>query len=278
MEFDFEKNAVVESIDTVPEQYRGLYTEATEGDNKGKFIVADHAKGIVSSYIGVNQSLNKARGDKKTASDESAGRRLALNAFGELVSDLGLEPGEEGDLADVLKDHITDLTDKVKGGKQIKIDLDKVKKEYQAKQDEAIGAKDAEITELRGDLHATKVSDVATAAITAAKGSVELLKPIVERACKVIKEEGRYVVRVVDSQGDFRSDGSGGWMGVKELVAELKSSENYARAFDSETPSGSGSKPGSMKQTPGRQTPEMTSTQKIAAGLKKGQHQGGTGR
>jgi len=275
MEFDFEKNATVESIDTVPEQYRGLYIEITEGDNTGKFGVADHAKGIVKSYIGVNQSLNKARGDKKSASDESATRRLALNAFDELVSDLGLEPGEEGELAEVLKAHIAELTDKVKGGKQIKIDLDKVKKEYEAKQSEAIGVKDAEITELRGDLHATKVSDVATAAITEAKGSVELLKPIVERACKVVKEEGRYVVRVVDAQGDFRSDGSGGWMGVKELVAELKASDSYARAFDSEAPGGTGSKPGSMKQTPGRQTPEMTSTQKIAQGLKKGQHKQG---
>ena len=69
MEFDFEKNATVESIDAVPEKYRGLYVEITEGDNAGKFGVADHAKGIVGSYIGVNQSLNKSRGDKKTASD-----------------------------------------------------------------------------------------------------------------------------------------------------------------------------------------------------------------
>ena len=200
---------------------------------------------------------------------------MALNTFNELASDLGLDVDDEAVLAEVLKAHITDLTDKVKGGKQIKIDLDKVKKEYEAKQAEAIGVKDAEIVELRSDLHSTKVSDVATAAITAAKGSVELLKPIVERACKVVKEEGRYVVRVVDAQGDFRSDGSGGWMGVKELVAELKSSENYARAFDSETPGGSGSTPGSMKQAPGRQTSEMTSTQKIAAGLKKNQHKRG---
>lgn len=275
MEFDFEKNATVETIDTVPEQYRGLYTEITEGDNTGKFGVADHAKGIVKSYIGVNQSLLKARADKKTSSDESATRRIVTKQFEDMASEMGLDVSEENVLADVFSAHIAELTASVKGGKQIKIDLDKVKKEYETKQAEAIGVKDAEIVELRGDLHATKVSDVATAAITAAKGSVELLKPIVERACKVVKEDGRYVVRVVDAQGDFRSDGAGGWMGVKELVAELKASESYARAFDSETPGGSGSKPGSMKQTPGRQTPEMTSTQKIAQGLKKGQHKHG---
>jgi hypothetical protein len=64
-------------------------------------------------------------------------------------------------------------------------------------------------------------------------------------------------------------------MGVTELVTEMKGDEDYGRAFDSEDKGGSGPTPGSMKRTPTPSGKEMSSVDKISAGLQKGQHNKG---
>lgn len=276
MEFDFETNAAVEDVNTVPEQFRGLYVEVVEGDDKGKFVLGDFAKGVVEAYTGTNRSLTKARSDKKTSSDESAQRRIALQSFETILDDLGLD--EDSRTADGLKAKIAELVAAAKNGKELQISMDNLKKEYERKHAEVVDAKDAEISGLRSDIHKTKISDVATGAITDAGGAVDLLKPMIESQCKVINEDGKYVVRVVGENGEPRPNGKGGYMGVADLVAELKLNDKYARAFDSETLSGGGTKPGIGARTSLNTGEELTSVQKIVKGLSKGQHIDGRGR
>lgn len=276
MEFDFTKNAVVENVDAVPEKYRGLYVQATEGEYTGKFVVSAGAKALVEAYIGTNTALASARADKKTSSDESATRRLSLKAFEDLATDMGLEPGDDG-VAAAFKLHIEELTGKVKGGAELKINLDKINKDWEKRMAEANAAKDKEIEAKDTALNSHLVGDVATRALAEAKGSVDLLLPHVKTHCKVVQDDGKYVVRVVDTQGDFRSNGSGGFMGVTELVAEMKGQESFARAFDSEAPSGSGARPGSAAVIAPKSGADLSSMQKISQGLKKGQHVHGAG-
>lgn len=271
-DFNFTDNQTVENLDTVPEKFRGVYEEISEGDDAGKFTISEKAKPLVEAYTGVSSSLDKARADKKKASDESASRRVTQKRVEEFIREqLGVEDIDEEDPLNTLQDQVRTLMEGAKNGKELKINLDKMKADFQKRQDEAVGLKDQEISKLRGDLFQTKVSDVGARSITGEKGSIELLLPIVEKQCKVIEDDGKYVVRVVDGQGDFRSDGKGGWMTVADLVKEMKSDARYAQAFESEAPSGSGSDPNSGKLPGGGRKSDSpkSSIDKIKSGLDK---------
>lgn len=271
MEWDFEKNGTVEKLDDVPEKYRGLYSEVTEGEDAGKFKVSDAAKGLVADYVGTTKSLQQARGDKKTASDEAAQRRTALKHFEDMTSELGIEVEEGDELHSAFKKYVDGLIAQNKEGSETKVNLDKIKGEYERRLNEAIAAKDKELKTMEGNLFDTKVTQVATRELSEAKGSTDLLLPIIKEKCRVVKDGENYVVRVIDDQGDFRSDGAGGWMSVKDLVGEMKGSENYARAFESEAKDGGGKKPNSSSTENRPSTPatggDKTAIQKISSGL-----------
>ena len=217
MEFDFTKNETIESLDSVPERYRGIYVEAD-----GKFTVSDAAKGLVGDYIGVTSTLAGVRVDKKKVTDENAERRLATKAIEDFAQSVGLEVGDEGHLA-ALQAFVDDLQGQVKGGKEIKINLDKINGEWENRFAELGSSKDAEIGEMRSALSKHLISDAASRALAEAKGSIDLLLPHVLNQCKVVKEDGgSYRVTVLDAQGDSRFDGSGGLMGVTPLGLPLQ--------------------------------------------------------
>ncbi len=280
MDFTFKENTTVEALEGVPEKYRGLYA-AGEGDNEGKFTLIPAAAGIVADLLGNQETLLGVRNDKKVVTDENAKRRLAVKAFEDFAQSVGLEAGDEG-MAAALKAHVDDLTAQIKGGKDIKINMDKVNSEAERRIAAITEAKDAELTEMRSALSKHLISDAASRALAEHRGSIELLLPHVLSACKMVrKDNGDYGVTVLDAQGDARLDSAGGFLGVGGLVAEMKTQEKFGVAFESETPGGSGAKPGSMEKShmrPGAQDQQkLTPTQLIAIGLKKGQAVDGRG-
>ena len=278
MDFDFNTNQTVDSLDTVPEKYRGLYAEDTEGDNAGKFSLVEGARVIVADYTGLAKSAAGLRQEKKAASDESASRRVALKGIEDSLTGLGVEVGEEG-VVPAIEAFIKDLQEKVKGGAALKVDMDKLKAQYDTRLAEGLSEKDKELEAMMGTLRKHMITGAANAAIAKHKGSVDLLLPHVQAQCDVVKDDsGEYVVRVKDPEGTYRIGGDGSFMGVEALVADLKTKDAFARAFESEVPGGTGSKPGSMQRPAPRQTQnrdEMSPTEKIRAGLKKGQYVSG---
>lgn len=281
MEFDFEKNGIVESIDSVPEKYRGLYAEGAD-DNAGKFLLSDAAKPLVADYVGVASTLAGIRVDKKKVTDENAERRLSSKAVEDFAQSLGLEVTDDG-VAATLKAFVDDLQGQVKGGKELKINLDKINNDWQTRMAELEAAKNVEIKERDGALHQHLISDAATRALADSKGSIDLLLPHVQRQCKVFRtDDGKYTVQVMDEQGDARFDGQGGMMTVNSLVTEMKTLDKFGRAFDSENQdkSGNGTVPGSLSKSniqPGQPNRELSPVEKIRIGLAKGQaiHGGG---
>ncbi len=276
MPFNFEENKTVADLTTVPENFQSLYVETT-ADGNTVYTLSDAVTGLVEAYTGTNKALESARADKKKASDESASRRQALKAVDDFITELGLETSE--DPVETLRSHFGSLSESVKNGEEIKIDLDKIRREYEARMLEKENTHASELQQRDSALERHLIQDVATRELSAAKGAVDLLLPHVRNHCKVVRTENdNYEVRVVDAQGDVRSDGSGGWMGVKELVAELKGTEQYGRAFDSETPGGSGSPPGGMNRvvTTSNQE-EKSATNKIADGLSQNKKTYGAG-
>ena len=273
--YDFTANGgVVTDINGVPEKYRGLYVEGSED---GQYVLSDAAKPLVADYVGVTASLAGIRQEKKKVTDENAQRRLATQAVEEFATGLGLEIGEEGVTA-ALNAFVTDLQEQIKGGKQMKVDIDKIRSDFDRRLSEAVAAKDAEIAERDGALGRYMIGEAATAALAKHKGSVDLLLPHVRNRAEVIREDnGEYTVRIKDDAGSHRMDGSGGWMGIDGLVAEMKTQDSFARAFESEVPAGTGARPGSMQRPAPRQDAPKTARDKIRSGLQKGQYTDGRG-
>jgi hypothetical protein len=274
MDFDFATNQTVESLDTVPETFRGLYQEVTEGDNAGRFTVAEGAKGLVAAYSGLAKNAAGLRQEKKAASDESAQRRHALKSVEDTLSGLGVEIGEEG-IGPAVEAFVTDLQEKVKGGSALKVDLDKIKQQFSQQEQTIRSETQQELETMLGSLRKHMVSASALGVPVKHKGSPELLLPHVERHADVVKDDnGEYVVRVKDADGSVRLNAQGDPMSIDDLVVEMKTKDAFARAFESEVPGGTGSTPGSMQRPAPRSNnrENMSAVEKIGAGLAKGQH------
>ncbi len=270
MPFEFSQD--VEDIATVPEEHRGLYTA---GDD-GKATLNESARPLVQQYLGQVKNLADERKKTTNLNSESAGRRVALTSFEDLATELGLE-GQ--DTVAVLKTHITELTDKVKGGKDFQRNIDKLQTQHTEALAVAVKGKDDELTSMSRSLQKHMIGEVAISSLAGHKAkSPELVMPHIVTKCKQVKEGEDYVVRVVDSEGDTRFNSAGGAMTVDDLVAGMKTNATFAPAFESEVQSGGGTKPGSMSQKTTRPANEMTANEKIASGLNKGQHSGVSGK
>lgn len=266
MEWDFVDNAQIDEgtlTTKVPEQYRGYYVQAEDG----KYVLDDKIRPLAEAYSGVNKKLGAVNKDKSNFSKEAADRRTALKAVSDAMTELGIEPGD--DIPATLKQKFTELLDQVKNGKDISVNLDKIKLDHQRRLDEAVSAKDSELKSMEVSLQKHLIGREASSALAEARtvqNGVNFLMPHVNAQTKVVKDEnGEFTVRVVDAQGDARSDGRGGWMSVRDLVAEMKTT--FPMAFESTTPSGAGTSGRHTDQRRTAKAEDRSPVQKISAGL-----------
>ncbi len=259
--FDFEANKNVDTLEVVPEQYRGLYVEADNG-----FTISESATSIIADYVGTSKALEKSKADKKAASDESAQRRITTKAYDDILVTLGIEEDDRN--AEGLQKYVEGLNDQIKGGKENRTSVEKIQAQAEERIRAAVATKDEELAGMAKSLHTYMIGEAAVRELTSVGGSADLLMPHVVSSAKVIKnEEGEYQVRVVDDQGDIRYDGAGGFFLLKDLVSEMKASEKFGAGFKSEQKSGGGSQPGSGHTVATQQKGELSSAKKIEAGL-----------
>jgi hypothetical protein len=98
---------------------------------------------------------------------------------------------------------------------------------------------------LTGQLESLMIKSTATRAIAEAKGSVDLLYPIIRENSRVVSDdEGNLRVEIIDPDTkDARLSpkaGSTELMTIEEYVGVLKETDRFARAFDGTGSSGSG--------------------------------------
>lgn len=101
-------------------------------------------------------------------------------------------------------------------------------------------ARDEAVQKMRTTLESFLVDAAATEAIATAKGIPQLLLPHVKSAVKVVEEDGKYLVRVVGKDGTPRMNAKGEFLGIKDLVSEMRESEVFSRAFEGTGTTGSG--------------------------------------
>jgi hypothetical protein len=261
MPFKFSENTKVDSLDAVPEDFRSLYSEGADGG----FVIADPHQKMAAAFDGVGRALGAARTEAKDAKGRVVDL-APLSEFGESVEEISTS----------VKTKLDELTEQLAQGGKAKLNLDKIKEDMGKAHSVALEAKDQRIGALTGQLHKLLVSNVATVAISEAKGEPELLMPFVANQVKVIEEDGEMRVFVVDAAGDRRfSMVTGEPMTIKELVNGMKGDEKFSRLFDSETKGGGGAEnsKGSVRMPNNNKGADRSAVDKIAAGLKAGNHQ-----
>ncbi len=244
----FEFAQTLDSLDAVPEGFRGLYVK---GDN-GYTIHAD----FTAHTHGLTSALDKERKNVKAAN-------TALAAWKAL-----------GETPEAVTTKITELTEQVSKKGEGAANFEKMKADLERGHQAALADKDKKVGAMQATLNEYLIDNAAMAAVTEAKGAAALLLPIIRSNAKVVEENGKYIVRILDKDGDARGDGKGGFMTIVDFVAELKTSKDYGRAFEASGQTGGGKPPASSKTGTGagRDTSgELSPVQKIALGLGKGQ-------
>ncbi|MFZ1005534.1 MAG: hypothetical protein WAN65_01775 [Candidatus Sulfotelmatobacter sp.] len=275
---DFAFEPALDTLDNVPAEFQPAYVKGADG----KFALGEPYKPFANAIVGSNTSLARARADLKNANKESADRRTALKAFEDLAGAVGVTVADGKTLPEAIREHVEDLSTKVKNGGEIKVNMDNIRRDYEKKVGETKAEADKRVEKMGASLAKHLIGDATTAALAKHGGSIPLLSGVVKSQVKVVTDEnGDYVTRVMDSDGNARSNGAGGWLSIDDLVAELKRNTEYAAAFKSETGGGSGT-PAARKQTGTgmrqQDTSKMSATDKIKLGLGKGQFEKNRGR
>lgn len=216
--------AILDKLDDAPEALREHYAE-----KDGKFVLGVESVGgyALEDVTGLKSALGAER-----TSREALERQV--------VKFKDLDPEKARDaltkLAEFEKLDPTAEADKIANTK-----FEAAKTQLLEKHGSELGSRDERIG------HLTKTVDVlvreqrATAAIADAKGSVDLLLPHVLSATRTVEKDGKFITEVVDAAGNVRiGDAQGNPMTIAALVAEMRESDRFARAFDGDGQSGSG--------------------------------------
>lgn len=229
-----------------------LQSEYTEKDGKHLLDVTSVDGWALEDVTTLKSSLQKERSNAATGSSrvkeleaqfkdiDPIKAREALAKIAELAD---YDPDKK--LAEAKKEFEASLVAK----------FDKDKATLLAKHTTDMDTKQKDYEVVAAQLRESLVDAEATRAVSEAKGSVELLNPIIRQTVSMKKQDdGTYKPAILDGEGNPRlspRSGSTEWMTISEYVNELKENEVFARAFDGSGASGSGAtggqtgKPGS---------------------------------
>ncbi len=229
---------VVDDVSVLPEPARDFYVA-----RDGKHFL--NAKAVGGYEVADVTNLKKAAQTERKMREE---REAALKRFDGLDPDKAREAvttlAELGDIKE-----LRSLDEKLATReKQLSEKFEKDKAGLETRWKSDLAKSDEKIKGLTGQLSNALIDSAATRAISEAKGSVELLLPII-RQCSRIKmdDSGRVSVEIVGQNGEVRSSNAAGSLDnltIPELVAEMKNNPVYARAFDGTSASGGGASGG----------------------------------
>ena len=115
--------------------------------------------------------------------------------------------------------------------------------EFTEQFDAVLAAKDAEIARLKESNAEFLITTRAHDALLKAGGSVDLLMPHIRSAVALVEDGGAAHIRILGTDGSIRETSEGTPMTLPELVAEMRNSPVFARAFDPTGNRGSGMDP-----------------------------------
>lgn len=229
----------VKTLDLVPEAHRDAYIPSGDGfklDIDGP-------------------DPEELRGNLTRANREAADRRKALESW----EKLGKTPEEIAELVAAQKT-------KEEKDAEAKGEWERLKTQLNESHANALKEKDGEVGKYKTSFERYLVESQATAAIAQLKGVPELLMPHISSRTRVEEKDGNFTTVVVGDDGKVRYDDKGNPLTISGLVAEMKASPVYGRAFEGENQGGAGarSNAGGNTQTFTTKRSSMTPVEKAA--------------
>lgn len=202
----------------LPEGIKELYTAKDDG-----FVLSVEGIEDTSGLKSALEKERKARADFEKLSKSFQG--------------LGKSPEEIAELVKAQEEAEKSKLEQKGEWEKLKIQL------LETHQKELL-AEQAKVNAMKTTLESYLVDAQATEAIAGAEGSPLLLLPHVKNSVKVIEENGKFIVRVLGPDGVARMNSKGEYLGIKDVVAEMKLSDAFAPAFKGTGVSGGGSPSG----------------------------------
>ena len=223
-------------------------------------------KAILDNLDGISEEISKEykkRDDAKYVLDVTSVDGFELAEVSKLQSALSKERENNRKAADQLK--AFENLDPAKAREAMKkveemaawTPEQKVKEQIEAVKAsiiEAHGKEKAKLEEklskMTKSLEEAKIVSVATQALAEQKGSVRLLMPHVRQQTRLREVDGNFIVEVLGADSNPRLTGSDGHpMTINELVAEMKTQNDFASAFEGTGATGSGAGPSANANT-----------------------------
>jgi len=274
MEYEFDLDNAIDNLESVPEDLKHFYAKDGAG-----YKVAPNMVGAAKRINGLTGNLKTERTKRTEVNSEAAKHRLSAKGFVELVSNIPDLP-EDQRTPDGLKAYLDKLaaaaTAGGKKGQEAAQQLEAVKAEMSKAHAMAMADKDKVIAEKDTALFRYMIGEQANAALSTLKGNPLFLRPLIDKAARVVRQDdGSYVVEVTDDKGNTRYNGQGDRLTVEQLVTEMAKDAKFAGAFEGRVQGGGGNGP--TKKVEGKQAervaegPSKGGKSLIAAGLKKRQ-------
>lgn len=223
-------NPVLESLDSLPEDFRENYAQGEDG----KYHLT-----LLGEYI-PKESVEDVSGLKKALGQERDAAAAAKRRLKELEEQYGGVDLEEIKKFNEEKQRLEEEKAKQEGRwDDLKRQLNEAHKGELTKRDEQIAA-------MQSTLENFLVDGEASRAIAGEDGYTALLLPHVKSQTRVVQtDSGQYTVRVVDAEGKPRVNAQGDYMTINELVSEMRTDEQFSAAFKAkQRPGGGGTPPG----------------------------------
>lgn len=253
--FDFETNSEVETLDTVPEQFRPFYAQ---DDASSKFVLR-RADPVVKGAVEAISGIHKALGNERKLTQTLKGKVVDLSALAEF----GATPEE---IRQGIATRISELEARLADPKA-KVNIEAIKADlaraYEQEKQALAGSNSA----LAAQLDRLLVDNAARQALAGLTDDPDLVMPHIQPHVSVVDEDGERRVYIVNERKEVRYNPATQLpMTVGDLVAEMKGTAKYARLFNSQAPAGMPRPQGASRPS---QAPaaELSATDKIASGL-----------
>lgn len=209
----------------IPQGMEDLYVEH---DGRHVLDVAPDNGWALEDVSGLKSALSKER-----ASAQTLAKRV--ETFGDL------DPGKAKEAMERLKE-LEQIDPTKEADKIATTKFEGLKTQLLEKHKGEVAKMADENTRLRGSLEKILVDQAATQALAEAGGSVRLLLPHIRSSTRVVQsDKGDFMVEVVGADGNARiGSKNGDAMTLKELVEEMRDSDDFGAAFKASGMSGSG--------------------------------------
>lgn len=220
--------AILASLDGIDDAISALYVE-----KDGKFILdVESVDGFALEDV---NGLKTALGKERTTRE-----RLERD----VIKFKDLDPDKAREALAKLEE-LTSIDPAKEADKIANTKFEAAKAQLLEKHTGELTSRDERIGHLTKTVEGLLIDAAATSALAEAKGSVELLLPHVRAHTRVKEVDGKFTVEVIDKDGNAKiADSKGTPMDISGLVAEMKESDAFGRAFEGSGQSGSGKQPG----------------------------------